>query len=142
MTSKSTTVDHRLAFSERLKSSLESAAVPVTPTELSRHFNHRSGEANKVTVHAARKWLISEAIPTQSKIVLLASWLQVSPAWLRFGEDSGYTGRDESGSLPGELPRSALVLIHDILDLPEAMQVVVRDLVKSLSRSVHQSLAR
>jgi hypothetical protein len=133
MKSKST-VDHRLAFSERLKSALESAAVPATPTELSRHFNHRSGE-NKVTVHAARKWLIGEAIPTQSKIVLLASWLQVSPAWLRFGEPEGAISRDTLGSQPGQLPRSALVLIHDILDLPEAMQIVVRDLVNSLSRN-------
>jgi hypothetical protein len=126
-------IAQRLAFAERLKSALEAAAVPVTPTELSRHFNHRTSE-RKVTVHAARKWLIGEAIPTQEKLVLLASWLQVNPAWLRFGNEGDHV-RGEASSV-GELPRSALVLIHDILDLPEAMQAVVRDMVKSLSRNL------
>ena len=30
---------------------------------------------------------MGEAIPTQDRIKILADWLNVSPSWLRFGED-------------------------------------------------------
>jgi hypothetical protein len=44
-----------------------------------------------ISSHAARKWLIGEAIPTQDRIQVLAVWLNVSPSWLGFGEELGDT---------------------------------------------------
>ncbi|MFD2274111.1 hypothetical protein ACFS07_32355 [Undibacterium arcticum] len=57
----------REGFSDRLQQALRNAHYqPDSPTKLAREFNIRfSGRA--VTVHAARKWLVGEAIPTQEK---------------------------------------------------------------------------
>jgi hypothetical protein len=76
----------RLNFSIRLKQSLESVHhLRPSPTALAREFN-RHFVGKPVTVHAARKWLVGEAIPTQDKLRILARWLDVSVDWLRFGD--------------------------------------------------------
>jgi len=56
------------AFSRRLRQALAAAGNDDrSPTRLAREFNrrHRAGD---VTIHAARKWLLGEAIPAQDKI--------------------------------------------------------------------------
>jgi hypothetical protein len=75
----------RKAFSHRLQQCLRDAHhSPGSGTRLAREFNSRFlGEP--VTVHAARKWLVGEAIPTQEKMRTLAQWLQVPVDWLRYG---------------------------------------------------------
>jgi hypothetical protein len=60
--------------------------VPLSPTILQREYNSRSNQP-PITVHAARKWLIGQAIPTQDRVQILAEWLNVSASWLRFGEE-------------------------------------------------------
>lgn len=81
--------EERLAFSERLRQALvNSSYSPRSPTELAREFNHRF-KGQSVTVHAARKWLHGESIPTQEKLRALASWLDVPADWLRFGNEGG-----------------------------------------------------
>lgn len=81
----------RAEFSARLQQTLAMRDyAPDSPTVLAREFNIRfSGKP--VTVHAARKWLVGESIPTQEKLRLLAEWLSVSVQWLRYGDDSGQT---------------------------------------------------
>ncbi len=75
----------RLEFSERLQQALRNAEYsPNSPTQLAREFNVRFA-GHPVTVHAARKWLQGESIPTQEKLRALASWLDVPADWLRFG---------------------------------------------------------
>jgi hypothetical protein len=76
----------RMLFSRRLISSLEILDVKASPTILQREYNIRSNQP-PITSHAARKWLMGEAIPTQDRLQVLADWLNVSPSWLRFGED-------------------------------------------------------
>lgn len=55
------------------------------PTGIAREFNLRHQGA-PVTAQAVRKWLLGESLPSQDKIRTLASWLEISPHWLRFGE--------------------------------------------------------
>ena len=72
-------------FSGRLQQALRNAEYsPESPTQLARKFNMRFA-GRPVTVHAARKWLVGEAIPTQEKLRTLADWLGVPADWLRFG---------------------------------------------------------
>jgi len=79
----------RSQFSARLIAVLESAhGLRASPTLVAREFNHRF-VGKPVTVHAVRKWLVGEAIPTQDKLRALAEWLEVSVEWLRFGSASG-----------------------------------------------------
>ncbi len=73
------------AFAQRLTAALVAADIAVSPTVIHRKFNAISGDA-PVSVHAVRKWIMGESIPTQRRIQALAAWLAVSPNWLRFGE--------------------------------------------------------
>lgn len=87
--SQLTTVHKQQAlFSERLIWALEVLGVRPSPTIVQRKYNSRSNQP-PVTTHAARKWLMGEAIPTQDRIQVLAEWLNVSASWLRFGEEIG-----------------------------------------------------
>ncbi|MES2128677.1 MAG: hypothetical protein V4463_15515 [Pseudomonadota bacterium] len=76
-------------FSARLIKSMHDAGVPdESPSHIVREFNLRFPR-QAVTVHAVRKWIKGEAIPTQEKIIALSRWLNVNPSWLRFdGERS------------------------------------------------------
>ncbi len=86
---KGTTVrKQQLLFSKRLNWTLEALGVPTSATIVQREYNSRSNQS-PITTHAARKWLLGEAIPTQERIQVLAEWLNVSASWLRFGEEIG-----------------------------------------------------
>ena len=73
------------AFAQRLRAALVAADIAVSPTSVQRKFNALSGDV-PLSVHAVRKWIVGEAIPTQERIRVLSAWLGVSPNWLRFGE--------------------------------------------------------
>jgi len=77
----------REQFAERVKTALAARDMPVSATALQRIFNERYPEL-AISVHAARKWLMGESIPTQARLRAVADVLQVSPTWLRFGEEA------------------------------------------------------
>lgn len=73
----------------RLKAALKRTNIAYSsPTKLATEFNLRH-YGKPVSAQAVRKWLESNSIPSLDKIVTLASWLGVSPAWLLFGENMG-----------------------------------------------------
>jgi transcriptional regulator with XRE-family HTH domain len=79
-------------FSDRLQKALKDAGYSAYgPTELAHQFNVRFA-GHPVSVHAARKWLMGEAIPTQDKIRVLAEWLVIPAEWLRFGGHDTHDG--------------------------------------------------
>jgi transcriptional regulator with XRE-family HTH domain len=122
--------DEREAFSSRLKEALKAAGDRAdSPTALARAFNRRY-PGQPVSVYAARKWLYGEAIPGQDKLRVLAEWLGHSSEWLRYG---GPTSTER----PREMVATTLdyELMRAISALTESHQVVVRDLVQSLSRA-------
>lgn len=120
----------RKAFGTRLKLALADAGLPDCGAALlAREFNRHSPQ-NVITLHAARKWLLGETLPTQDNLRVLSTWLSVSPAWLRFGE------AEISTRLAVESPSEILdyQLARDIARLPISQQVVVRELVRTLLR--------
>ncbi|MBK9324865.1 MAG: hypothetical protein IPN00_00510 [Hydrogenophilales bacterium] len=129
----------REAFAQRLKMALAAIGDDgSSPTRLAKAFNRRY-PGSPVTLHAARKWLQGEAIPSQDKLRILADWLGVASDWLRYGNESPTChAKERAPSLDYELAReiSALSLPH---------QDVVRALVKSLleaeKRPVQGSIA-
>ena len=64
--------DERRKFSIRLEKALTDAGVGTSPMEFVRAYNARADGA-AVGIHAARKWLGGEAIPTHEKIVILST---------------------------------------------------------------------
>ena len=84
-TAKQPELTESQAFAQRLRAALTAADVAVSPTAVQRKFNALTGDT-PISVHAVRKWIMGESIPTQDRVRVLAAWLGVSPNWLRFGE--------------------------------------------------------
>lgn len=123
----------REGFSERLQHALRNADYsPDSPTQLAREFNIRF-EGRPITVHAARKWLVGEAIPTQEKLRTLAQWLGVPAEWLRFGDSDA----PQSGDTPGAAARfesADVKLVADLQRLDQHDQALAREFIRMLLR--------
>lgn len=137
----------RKEFALRLQSALRQARQsPESPTALARGFNSRfPGRA--ITVHAARKWLLAESIPTQDKLRTLAQWLQVPAEWLRFGTQITMDGgqRDapvDTGmqSLLAAMSREDLKLVEELHALEAEERHLVREIVQIFFRKQDRSL--
>ncbi|HYD61154.1 MAG TPA: hypothetical protein VEC35_12395 [Noviherbaspirillum sp.] len=123
----------RESFSERLQQALRNAEYsPDSPTQLAREFNIRF-EGRPITVHAARKWLVGEAIPTQEKLRTLAQWLGVPAEWLRFGGTDGYAGGDGINA-PAKFESADVKLVADLQRLDEHHQAIAREFIRMLVR--------
>lgn len=119
--------DERYQFSERLQQALRSAEYsPDSPTQLAREFNTRFA-GQPVTVHAARKWLMGESIPTQEKLRALAKWLNVTAEWLRFGTASANGSNSSLNSSDAKIMASMRQLNEDNRQLVfEFIRLLVR----------------
>lgn len=120
----------RLEFSQRLQQALRDAdCSPQSPTQLAREFNqHFSGPP--VTVHAARKWLQGESIPTQDKLRTLAEWLEVPADWLRFGNVDGPRGKNHHHSSSGDAK-----LIASLQQLDDHHRLIAHEVLRALVRT-------
>ena len=81
-----TAKQEREAFARRLIAALAAADIQASATEVQRQFNALCPQQS-VTTHAARKWIMGEAIPAQQRLQTLSALLKVAPNWLRFGDD-------------------------------------------------------
>ncbi|WP_194724725.1 hypothetical protein [Noviherbaspirillum malthae] len=124
--------DEREGFRDRLQQALRDAQyADVGPTQLAREFNIRF-DGRAITVHAARKWLVGESIPTQEKLRALAQWLGVTTEWLRFGA-AQHTPHSSNSTTDGYDPQHARV-IDDLRRLNEHDQAIARDFIRMLVR--------
>lgn len=118
------------AFSQRLTKALKEAKIDIgSPTIFAREFNRRY-TGKPVSVHAARKWLMGESIPTQDKLRMLSAWLGVSAEWLRYGEG----GRHIAQSERAHYNSPDIELIGNISQLSNEHKQVVREVVLTLLR--------
>jgi transcriptional regulator with XRE-family HTH domain len=117
-------------FSERLNEALAAANYrPAGASLIAREFNLRFPDM-AVTVHAVRKWIKGEAIPTQDKLVALAQWLGVKADWLRYdGEVS--PGEPGSQQFSGE----DLRILRDFQRLGSERKRIVDEIIQVLLRS-------
>ncbi|WP_326939126.1 hypothetical protein [Actimicrobium sp. GrIS 1.19] len=104
---------------------------PDSPTQLAREFNIRFA-GRPITVHAARKWLVGEAIPTQEKLRTLAQWLGVPAEWLRFGGGDDKSAESADPTLRFE--SADVKLIADLQRLDETYRVIAREIIRMLVR--------
>lgn len=127
--------NERECFSQRLQQALKNAHYsPDSPTRLAREFNVRFG-GRPVTVHAARKWLVGEAIPTQEKLRMIAQWLGVATEWLRFGgTESEAQAGDGSGPM-AHFESADVRLIADLRRLDEHHREIAREFIRMLVRA-------
>jgi transcriptional regulator with XRE-family HTH domain len=139
--------NERKEFADRLKSALRQARqLADSPTALARGFNSRfPGQA--ITVHAARKWLMAESIPTQDKLRTLAQWLQVPADWLRFGGQVSIAGEEGVAPIDDSLAAILAAMSREDLKLVEALHALeaderrlVRELVELFFRTQERKL--
>lgn len=104
-------------FCSRLRLALQNAHYPSdSPTRFAQDFNLRFS-GRPVTVHAARKWLVGEAIPTQEKLRTLSTWLGVSAVWLRYGEVATEGARGARPPMPDFAPETVRMMADiELLD--------------------------
>lgn len=88
-----------------------------------------------MTVHAARKWLVGEAIPTQDKLRTLSEWLGVPIEWLRFGGEDKYLPASEGEH---KLNSPDLKLIADLQLLDDHHRQIVRECIRIIVRLSRQ----
>lgn len=124
----------RKGFSERLQHALRGAGYsPDSPTYLAREFNFRF-PGRPVTVHAARKWLVGESIPTQEKLRTLAQWLGVSAEWLRFGAQDADTMDDKPAKRQnGRLEPRDLAVLENLSRLDDQYRYIVQCMIRILA---------
>ena len=124
--------EERLGFSSRLQQSLQNADyAPDSPTQLAREFNLRFS-GHPISVHAARKWLVGQAIPTQEKLRALAQWFGVSAEWLRFGSSGTVTTQSvtETGMILRPRDHATIALLQHLDDKHRRIaETVIRMLV-------------
>jgi hypothetical protein len=132
-----TIFNERKEFADRLQSALRQARQRAdSPTSLAREFNSRFSDGS-ITVHAARKWLMAESIPTQEKLRTLAQWLEVPAEWLRFGDVSPVDRKEGQAPIDDTLDPMLAAMSHEDLKLVEALhrlkgndRRLVRDMVQ------------
>lgn len=128
--------NERESFSERLQQALKNAHYsPDSPTRLAREFNIRF-EGRPITVHAARKWLVGEAIPTQEKLRMIAQWLGVPADWLRFGGAEQAANADAANG-SARFESADVKLIADLQRLDEHHRQLAREFIRMLVRANH-----
>lgn len=128
MRSEKSTVE-RSKFSERLLSSLTRLGYKPKVTELTIIFNSLSGEA-PITTHGFRKWVIGESLPTQSRLCVLAEWLQITPEWLRYG--GAEPPLPELNLKSVEVPRDIHLMLRDYKLLSEDSKKIFDNTLTSI----------
>lgn len=118
-------------FSSRLQKALKDAGYSAYgPTELAHQFNIRFA-GHPISVHAARKWLMGDAIPTQDKIRVLSEWLVVPTEWLRFG--GNFSGDGDPASLDN-IDHAYAKLVADVQKLEPHNRTLVFEFIRLISR--------
>lgn len=121
--------DERVEFSDRLKSVLIGLGwTKMSPTRLAEQFNIRGAAADAVSIHGARKWLTGGAIPTQERLTVLASWLEVQADWLRFGK----TLHEDEDEIVTAVDMS---LLQDLAQLDKASKELARDMMTAMLKA-------
>lgn len=130
--------NERESFSQRLQQALKNAHYsPDSPTRLAREFNIRF-DGRPITVHAARKWLVGEAIPTQEKLRMIAQWLGVPAEWLRFGGAGQDAPEGETANGMSRFESADVKLIADLQRLDEHHKQIAREFIRMLVRVNYQ----
>lgn len=131
-------MSEKTEFSQRLLAALKQAGVRgVSPTKLANDFNLQH-QGKPISTQAAHKWLNGTSIPTQDKVRTLATWLNVSPEWLRYGD----AGKKSSGVLRQKVPPYLTLeeqMLVDFRQLGTSQQIIARELVSTLLRLDKQS---
>jgi hypothetical protein len=82
------TFKEREEFSKRLRTSLRNAGIdPNRPTQLLRAFCAMQA-GSSLAISTVSKWLSGESLPANGNMEVVAQICNVSPHWLRSGQET------------------------------------------------------
>lgn len=125
--------DAKTQFAQRLREAMQQAGYAPKPAVLEREFNLRN-PGRPVTLHGVRRWLRGETMPTQEKLVVLAEWLKVPPAALRFGAPVQHRVH-ESDHLWEALSYRERETLEAFAGLPPSQRAIAREVIMALAKA-------
>jgi hypothetical protein len=124
----SSSENERKEFTERLIIALTNCELTPSSTALCKLL--KSKDSNLVlSVHAVRKWLHGESVPTQAKLKLLADTLRVKAEWLRFGEET------KTDKAKFQFNKSKENLTNEYERLNKNQKIYIGEIIKALVNS-------
>ncbi len=124
-------LEEREFFATRLKQGMKAIGCKHSPTVLANMFN-AAFQGRAITPHTARNWILGNSLPTQEKMVCLASMLRTSPEHLRFGRSSEKTLVIEGLEQTAEDQQ----FYRAYLKLNKSQQRLIRDLVDEIQKTL------
>jgi transcriptional regulator with XRE-family HTH domain len=124
-------MDDKQAFAARLRQALKRSPKKIeTAADLAVQFSLRHPAA-AVTTQSAHKWLTGKSRPTADKLKTLATWLDVSPTWLLYGEvDRPKAAAGLHEPRPLNPTPEELRMIEQIRSLPEARRLLILEIIE------------
>ena len=124
----------KLEFAQRLRNAMQQAGYEPRPAVLEREFNQRYwGRA--VTLHGVRRWLLGETLPSHEKLLVLAEWLGVEPAVLRFGDEVPKRVQERRKRWDEGIGYQEREIFELFLKLPVPQRKVAREVIVALGRA-------
>jgi hypothetical protein len=125
-------MDDKQQFSKRLKAAMTTVGLEVRPMVLEKLFNlHYRG--TPVTYQGVRRWLIGLSVPEQDKLELLASLLNTTPDFLRYGAKSRARIAEPKVTWREATTVDDRVAIEIFLRLPSQKRVAIRQVIKAMA---------
>ena len=127
-------------FAERLSIAMRNAGYAAKPSVLEREFNTRYW-GKPMTLHGVRRWLRGETLPTHQKLLVLAEWLQVTPAQLNFGDEVVRKIERHKASWDSGIGYEDRDVFEAFLKLPIPQKKLVREVILTFAK-VHVEISK
>lgn len=127
--------DVKKAFSDRLSTACSEAGVSGRGLA-AKIRNELTRQGIRVSEAGIWKWMNAAAIPDNSKIQALSSWLKIRPEWLEYGRGNmreiGVSERDVDAISVKQKPESYLVEVFDVAASAGAGVTVFDEFVQTI----------
>ena len=129
--------DDKKLFADRLREAMQAAGYEPKPAVLEREFNTRFW-GKPMTLHGVRRWLRGETLPTREKLLVLASWLGVTPQYLHYGDEIQHKVQERRARWDSGIGYEDRDIFEAFLKLPIPQRRVIREIILTFAK-VHST---
>jgi transcriptional regulator with XRE-family HTH domain len=129
--------DDKKLFADRLREAMQAAGYEPKPAVLEREFNTRFW-GKPMTLHGVRRWLRGETLPTHEKLLVLASWLGVTPQHLNYGDEIQLKVQERRARWDSGIGYEDRDIFEAFLKLPIPQRRVIREIILTFAK-VHST---
>jgi transcriptional regulator with XRE-family HTH domain len=129
--------DDKKLFADRLREAMQAAGYEAKPAVLEREFNTRFW-GKPMTLHGVRRWLRGETLPTHEKLLVLASWLGVTPQHLNYGDEIQLKVQERRARWDSGIGYEDRDIFEAFLKLPIPQRRVIREIILTFAK-VHST---